>query len=60
MLEQFTEAFEVYGNIRVGLSLEGKINRQEFNITFSKLMETGGLVVGDDVKLQLEIEGIEK
>ena len=49
-----------WGNTRVGFSLDGKINRQEFNITFSKLMETGGLVVGDDVKLQLEIEGIEK
>ncbi|WP_345977620.1 YceI family protein [Sulfurimonas sp. HSL3-7] len=48
-----------WGNTRVGFSLEGKINRQEFNITFSKLMETGGLVVGDDVKLQLEIEGIQ-
>lgn len=49
-----------WGNTRVGFSLDGKINRQEFNITFSKLMETGGLVVGDDVKLQLELEGIEK
>jgi len=48
-----------WGNTRVGFALEGKINRQDFNIKFSKLMETGGVVVGDDVKLQLEIEGIE-
>ena len=48
-----------WGNTRVGFALEGKINRQEFNITFSKLIETGGVVVGDDVKLQLEIEGIQ-
>lgn len=49
-----------WGNTRVGFALEGEIDRQEFNITFSKIMETGGLVVGNDVKLMLEIEGIEK
>ena len=48
-----------WGNTRSGFALEGKINRQDFNIKFSKLMETGGLMVGDDVKLQLEIEGIQ-
>jgi len=49
-----------WGNTRVGFALNGEIDRQEFNIRFSKIMETGGLVVGDKVKLMLEIEGIEK
>ncbi len=48
-----------WGNTRSGFSLEGTINRQDFNIKFSKMMETGGVMVGDDVKLQLEIEGIQ-
>ncbi len=48
-----------WGNTRSGFSLEGKINRQDFNIKFSKMIETGGVMVGDDVKLQLEIEGIQ-
>ncbi|MDA3945301.1 MAG: YceI family protein [Helicobacteraceae bacterium] len=48
-----------WGNTRSGLSLEGTINRQDFNIKFSKIMETGGVMVSDEVKLQLEIEGIQ-
>lgn len=48
-----------WGNTRSGFSLEGSINRQDFNIKFSKIMETGGMMVGDEVKLQLEIEGIQ-
>ncbi|MGB5966359.1 MAG: YceI family protein [Sulfurimonadaceae bacterium] len=47
-----------WGNTRAGFALEGKINRQDFNIQFSKAMETGGVMVGDEVKLSLEIEGI--
>ena len=48
-----------WGNTRSGFSLEGKINRQDFNIKFSKMMEAGGVMVSDEVKLQLEIEGIQ-
>ncbi|MEN8147329.1 MAG: YceI family protein [Campylobacterota bacterium] len=48
-----------WGNTRVGFALEGKINRQDFNIKFSKVMETGGVMVGDKVKLSLEIEGVQ-
>ncbi len=48
-----------WGNTRSGFSLDGTINRQDFNIKFSKMMETGGVMVGDEVKLQLEIEGIQ-
>jgi polyisoprenoid-binding protein YceI len=48
-----------WGNTRAGFALEGKINRKDFHINFSKLMETGGVVVGDEVKLQLEVEGIQ-
>ncbi len=45
-------------NERSGFTLEGKINRNDFNIKFNKLIETGGLMVGDKIKLLLEIEGI--
>ena len=48
-----------WGNTRAGFALEGKINRQDFNIKFSKVMETGGVMVGDEVKLSLEIEGVQ-
>jgi polyisoprenoid-binding protein YceI len=46
-----------WGNIRSAFELHGKINRKDFNINFSQLLETGGLLVGDTVKLNLILEG---
>lgn len=45
-----------WGNTRAGFSAVTKINRQDFNITWSKALETGGLVVSDEVTIQLELE----
>jgi polyisoprenoid-binding protein YceI len=49
-----------WGNARAGFEASGKINRQDFGITWSKSMDGGGLVVGDDVHIMLEIEGVQK
>ena len=56
-LEFLGTATDPWGNAKAGFSLSGKINRKDFGLTWSKALETGGLVVGDEVKLQLEIEG---
>lgn len=46
-----------WGNVRYGLEFERvKINRQDFGLTWSKVMETGGLVVGNEVTLELATE----
>ena len=46
-----------WGNTKAGFKLEGEINRFDYNLKWSKTLETGGLVVGEDVtiigKLQL-------
>lgn len=47
-----------WGNQRIGLSGTTEINRQDFGITWSNVMDGGGLVVGDVVKLIIEIEAI--
>lgn len=47
-----------WGNTRVGLELEGKINREDYGLTWNKVLESGGVVVGKKVKLYIEIEGI--
>ena len=47
-----------WGNFRAGFSASGKINRKDFGLNFHKTLETGGLVVGDQVKIVLEIEGV--
>jgi len=48
------------GNTRAGFSAHGKINRQDFGMKWSKTLDTGGLVVGDDVDINLEIEVIKQ
>jgi len=47
-----------WGNHRAGLTGTTEISRKDFGIIWNKLLETGGLVVGDIVKISLEIEGI--
>jgi polyisoprenoid-binding protein YceI len=46
------------GSTRAGFSAETKINRQNFNIKYNSVLETGGLVVSDEVTINLEIEAI--
>ena len=48
------------GNMVIGLSKQTKINRQDYGVKWSKQMDTGGLVVGDDVMIHIDIEAHEK
>lgn len=50
------EVKDPWGNTKAGFEAKGKINRQDFGLTWNKVLETGGLVVGDDVEIGLEIE----
>jgi polyisoprenoid-binding protein YceI len=45
-----------WGNIRSGFTLEGSINRFDYGLTWNALLETGGAMVGKEVKLEAEIE----
>ena len=47
------------GNTRAGFSAETTINRHDFGVSWSKTLDAGGLIVGNDVKLTLELEFIE-
>ena len=47
-----------YGNTRAGFTAEGKLNRKDFGMNWSKLLDSGGMVVGDDITLKFEIECI--
>lgn len=48
-----------WGNTRLAFELHGKINRKDFNINFNQVLETGGLIVGDTVKFDITLEGIQ-
>lgn len=45
-----------WGQTKLGFEVEGKINRKDFNLTWSATTETGGIVVSDEVKLHMNIE----
>ena len=47
-----------WGKQRTGFSLNGKIKRTNFGISWNKALETGGVAVSDEVKLNIDIEGI--
>ena len=49
-------ANDLYGQTKAGFEITGKINRQDYGLTWGALTEAGGLVVSDDVKLQLNIQ----
>jgi polyisoprenoid-binding protein YceI len=47
-----------WGNERVGFESELTINRKDFGLGWNALLETGALVVGDDVKITLSVQAI--
>jgi len=59
-LESHGTVEDQQGNLHAGFTATGKINRQDFGVSFNKVLETGGLVVDNTVEITLEIEGIEK
>jgi polyisoprenoid-binding protein YceI len=49
-----------WGNVRAGFSASTVINRHDYGLNWNKALETGGFVVGDDVTITLEIQGVLK
>lgn len=45
-----------WGNTRAGFSIEGEVNRFDFNLKWNKALEAGGLMVGEDVKIIAKLE----
>ena len=51
---------DAYGNTKAGFSINGKINRKDFGLTWSAVTEAGGVVVSDEVRIACEIQLIEQ
>ena len=54
------ESKDPWGNIRRGATASTKINRKDFGLVWNKALETGGVTVGEEVTITLEIEMIKK
>ena len=51
-------AKDPWGNERAAFLATTRINRKDFGLTWNKVLETGGLLVGEDVEISLEVEGV--
>ena len=51
-----TPAKDPWGNTRLGLSATAKINRKDFGLTWNATLETGGILVGEEVNITLDIQ----
>lgn len=49
---------DAYGGTRAGFSATGRINRRDFGLEFDARIDNGGLVVANDVDLQLDVEAV--
>lgn len=49
-----------WGNVRAGFTATTKINRKDFGLTWNETLETGGVLVGEEVDITLDVEGIQQ
>lgn len=54
------ENTDPWGNVRAGFTASTVINRHDYGLSWNKALETGGFVVGDEVTIRLEVQGVRK
>jgi polyisoprenoid-binding protein YceI len=52
------EGKDPWGNTRIGLSAVTKINRKDFGLTWNAALETGGILIGEEVTITLDVQFI--
>ena len=55
-----TEPFTAQGNARIGATATTTLNRQDFGVSWSRALDGGGVVVGDEVKVRLDLALVTK
>ncbi|WP_460852644.1 YceI family protein [Nocardioides montaniterrae] len=58
VFEETGSAKDPFGNIRVGFEGAAEINRKDFGLTWNAALETGGVLVSEKIKLELDISAI--
>lgn len=52
------ETKDPWGNLRIGASMTTKIERKDFGLTWNSTLEAGGVLVGDEVKISIDLEAV--
>ena len=53
-------AKDPWGNQRAGFDLETTIDRKDYGVTWNKTLDSGGMLLADDVKIAINIEAVQK
>lgn len=53
-------ARDPWGGERAAFSATGRLNREDFGVTYNQVLETGGVLVGKDIELDIEVEAVKQ
>jgi len=59
-VEQHGQAKDPWGNLRAAFTAKASIDRKDFGLTWNQALETGGVMVGDRVEIEAEIEAVKQ
>ena len=59
-VEPHGQTKDPWGNLRAAFTAKTTIDRQDFGLTWNQALETGGLVVGDRVDIEADIEAVKQ
>ena len=49
-----------WGNVRAGYAAKTSINRKDFGLTWNQVLEAGGVMVGDRITIEIEVEAVKQ
>ncbi|MEO6981796.1 MAG: YceI family protein [Edaphobacter sp.] len=52
------EVKDPWGNLRIGASATARLNRKDFGLTWNSALEAGGVLVGEEVKITIDVQAI--
>jgi polyisoprenoid-binding protein YceI len=59
-VEQHGQTKDPWGNVRAAFTAKTSIDRKDFGLTYNQVLETGGLMVGDRVDIEADIEAVKQ
>jgi polyisoprenoid-binding protein YceI len=59
-VEPYGQAKDPWGNVRVAFTAKTSIDRKDFGLTWNQVLETGGVMVGERVEIEAEIEAVKQ
>lgn len=59
-VEHSGEVKDPWGNLRVGFTAKGSVDRKAFGLTWNQALEAGGVLVGDRVDIEIEVEAVKQ